>query len=84
MKANPDKFQAMCVGLKSNNYFSSFIIADNIINCEESVKLLGIDIDFNLKMDEHVSNICKKASKQLCILKRIGKDLSKQGKILII
>ena len=83
MKANPDKFQAICIGQKTHDYISSFNIHDTEIKCDDSVKLLGVDIDFNLKMDEHVSNICKKASKQLCVLKRIGKDLSKQGKVLI-
>ena len=36
----------------------------------DSVKLLGITIDDNLKFDMHVENICKKASQQLNILYR--------------
>ena len=30
------------------------------IICDEVVKLLGIDIDFILSFDSHISNICKK------------------------
>ena len=34
-----------------------------------------LDTDFNLKMDGHVSNICKKSSKQTIVwLKKNGKE----------
>ena len=36
-----------------------------------------------LKFDAHVSEICKKASKQLAVLKRLGGFLTKQGKLVI-
>ena len=36
-----------------------------------------------LKFDDHVSDICKKASKQLAVLKRLGRFLTKQGKLVI-
>ena len=56
---------------------------DCIINCVEGVKLLGVTIDFKLKFNIHISNICKKASKELGVLKRIGKNLCKLGKLNI-
>ena len=54
-----------------------------ILQCKAEVKLLGITIDFKLKFDLNVSNICKKASRQLGILKRIGKNLCTVGKLNI-
>ena len=38
-----------------------------------------------LKFDDHVTEICKKASKQLhvAVLKRLGRFLTKQGKLVI-
>ena len=36
-----------------------------------------------LRFDDHVSEICKKASKQLAVLKRLGRFLTKQGKMTI-
>ena len=36
-----------------------------------------------LKFDDHVSDICRKASKQLAVLKRIGRFLTKQEKMVI-
>ena len=56
MKANPGKFQAIAVGKHS-----CFNLADNIVKCEDSVKLLGVTIDSKLDFDEHIiSNVCKK------------------------
>ena len=36
-----------------------------------------------LRFDYHMSQICKRASKQLAVLKRIGRFLTKQGKMTI-
>ena len=83
MKANPEKFQAICVGKKSHDNIKSFTIGDTDITCDDNVTLLGINIDFMLKFDDHVSDICRKASKQLAVLKRIGRFLTKQGKMVI-
>ena len=83
MKANPDKFQAICLGHKAANNIKSFKISNTEIKCEENITLLGVNIDYQLKFDDHVSDICKKASRQLAVLKRIGKFLTKQGRMII-
>jgi hypothetical protein len=72
MKANPDKFQAIAIGSKTSNEGISFNLDGNKIDCEKEVKLLGVTIDCQLKLNSHISNICKKASRQLNVLKRIG------------
>jgi hypothetical protein len=53
------------------------------IDCEKEVKLLGVTIDCQLKCNAHISNICKKASRQLNVLKRIGKHLTNLGRLTI-
>jgi hypothetical protein len=73
MKANPDKFQAIAIGKKAKNQNLSFNLNGNKIVCEDNVKLLGVTIDSDLNFDNHISKMCKKASRQLNILKRIGK-----------
>ena len=83
MKANPDKFHAICLGHKAANNIKSFKISNTEIKCDENVTLLGVNIDYQLKFDDHVSDICKKASRQLAVLKRIGKFLTKQGRMII-
>ena len=80
-KANPNKFQAICVGKKAYDNIKSFQIDNANIKCEDNVTLLGVSIDFLLNFDSHVSDICKKASKQLAVLKRLGRFLTKQGKL---
>ena len=69
---NPDKFQAIAVGKKTYAKESVFNIESANISCDEVVKLLGIDIDYQLNLDKHIKNICLKASPQLSVLKRIG------------
>jgi hypothetical protein len=44
---------------------------------------LGVTIDFELNFNTHTANICKKASRQLNILKRIGKYLTKLGRLAV-
>lgn len=83
MKANPDKFQAICLGQRTHDHIKSFQIGSTSIKCEDNVTLFGVNIDFMLKFDNHVADICRKASKQLAVLKRLGRFLTKQGKLVI-
>ena len=83
MQANPDKFQAIAIGNKSRDFINDFKIDNVTIKCEESVKLLGVDIDFLLNFDLQISRMCKKAAGQLNVLYRISKFLSTDCKILI-
>ena len=47
MKANPDKFQAIAIGKRTFEKSPVFELKGSIfIECEEVVKLLGIDIDY--------------------------------------
>ena len=83
MQANPSKFQAIAVGSKTFNKHPVFTINTANIICEETVKLLGIDIDYKLNFDFHITNICRKAAQQLNILKRIGHNLTRVNKLTI-
>ena len=74
MKAKPDKFQAIAVGKRTHDKFPVFKLGDANIPCEEVVKLLGVNIDFNLCFDFHIKNIFKKAAQQLNILKELRKS----------
>ena len=80
MKANPEKFQAIAVGKKTKDKNVTFNLGGNQIKCESEVKLSDVTIDSKLKFNEHISNICKKASRQLGVLKGIGKNLTKLEK----
>ena len=72
MIVNPDKFQAIVV--KRNNKMKdsySLNINQEVINSENSVKLLGVEIDNKLSFEKHISTLVKKASNQLNAISRI-------------
>ena len=50
---------------------------------KKTVKLLGIEIDYQLNFDAHVSSICRKASQQLNVLKRLSSFLDRLSKLTI-
>ena len=72
-KMNTDKCHLLITNHKDD---VTAIIAGETINCQNSVKLLGINIDNKLDFNEHVSNICKKVSIKLHALARISHFLS--------
>ena len=51
MKTNPDKIQAVAVGERTHGERPTFKIGEAEIGCDETVKLLGVDIDYPLKFD---------------------------------
>ena len=68
MKANPDKFQAICVGKRTFDAIKSFQLGDTKILCENKVSHLVVTIDVQLNFKDHISQICTKASQQLAVL----------------
>jgi hypothetical protein len=83
MQANPDKFQVLAVGEKKPLQ-KIHLFKFKIIYCHaKKLKLWGIDIDYQLKFDQHISNLCRKASQQLNFLKRLGSYLTKLNKLTI-
>ena len=83
MQANPDKFQAVAVGVKSFEQVKYFTLAGVDIPCEENVKLLGVELDFMLNFDKQIKNMCMKAARQLNVLQRLSKFLSVETRLLI-
>ena len=47
MKANPDKFQAIVIGPKTNKHN----LSGNKITCKENVKLVCVTVDSQLNFD---------------------------------
>ncbi|KAL4227059.1 hypothetical protein ACF0H5_015033 [Mactra antiquata] len=83
MEANPDKFQAIAVGKRTSEMHPTFNLGNFNVNCEETVKLLGIGLDYQLNFNTHISTLCKKATMQLNILKRLGNKLNLLNRITI-
>lgn len=83
MQANPTKFQGIVFGKGGNEAKPTFQIKGEKVECTDSVKLLGVKFDEMLNFDEHVGDICKKAGRQINVLKRIGRNLNRACKKLI-
>ena len=83
MQANPDKFQAIAVGKKTHDKKPMIKIDSATVFCEDKVKILGVDIDFNLTFDSHIQSLCKKAAQQLNVLKRLSTNLYLLSKLTI-
>ena len=51
---------------------------------EETVKLLGVTLDYKLNFDPHISHLCKKAAEQLNVLKRLKSFISFAEKEVLV
>lgn len=87
LKINDDKSEFIIFGSKqqlSKINISSINIGEESIEPTESVRDLGVIIDANLSMDNHVSKVCNTAFRQLYIIKQIRPYLTEDAtKILV-
>ena len=78
---NTDKCDLLVCGHNKN---VSIILDSEVIDCSNSVKLLGITIDKKLNFSEHISKLCKKVSSKLHALARISNFMSNEKLRLIM
>ena len=72
MIAHPENIRARLLRKNQTSTSGEKINIDgDIINSKETVKLLGVTLDYRLDFDSHISNICKKAATQLNVLQRL-------------
>ena len=61
MIVKPDKFQVIIIDRKNQQNNPTSIRINGInINSENSVRLLGLEIDNKLNFDKHITQLCKK------------------------
>ena len=73
MKMNASKCHLFVSGNKHEHMWAK--IGDDQIWETRTIKLLGVTIDNELKFDEYISNVGKKAQRKLTVLTRIKKYL---------
>ena len=80
-KANPDKSHLLLSNDDTN--LKALINGHEIANSEH-VKLLGVTLDNKLSFDEHVSKLCKSASRKVHVLARLSQymDIGKIRQIM--
>ena len=85
MVVNSDKFQAIIRNRKEAQATHKLIIDNNKeIKTINSIKLLGKNIDDQLKFTENVSILCSKAAMQLNALRSLQKYIGKSEKEAVI
>ena len=84
MVVNSDKFQAIILNRKEAQARHKLIIDNEEIKTINSIKLLGVNIDDQLRLHEHISILCSKAAMQLDGLSRLQKYMEKSEKEAII
>ena len=65
MVINSDKLQAIILNKKETQAAHKLIINNKEIKTTNSIKLLGINVDDQLRFNEHISVLCSKAAMQL-------------------
>ena len=80
LKSNPDK----CHALVSTNKHLNMKVCDYTIGNSQYEKLLGVKIDVNLNFNEHISDLCKKASRKISALARIAPFMSIEKRKVVI
>ena len=78
------KLNAMIVNPKKLKDSHPLNINDLTINSENSVKLLGIEINNRLSFEKHISTLCNKASNQLNAIGRIQKFMGFKEKEVLL
>ena len=83
MAANPDKFQAILLApsVRETLLIKPINIKDSTITTAHSVNILGIEIDDKLKFNTHINSICRKAARQLNVLRRLSSLLDQESRI---
>ena len=79
--ANPDKFQCITLGDQKESIKLNIEGVD--ITPSEKVKVLGITLDNELEFDYHVSDICRKAARQLNVLKHVHQNFKEETRMMI-
>ena len=78
---NVQKYQSMVLGAESEA--NNINLDINGVNIEQlkSIKLFGVFLDSELYFSEHISYVCKKASQQIGVLRRLRMLIPTHAKV---
>ena len=81
--ANPDKFQFILFENSAHTNKEFFNFQNVKIQCDTSVKLLGVTLDQKLSFNNHISNLVAQDGAQLSALISIKRYLDKSFKLIL-
>ena len=81
LQVNVQKYQSMVLGAESEA--NNINLDINGVNIEQlkSIKLFGVFLDSELNFNEHISSVCRKASQQIGVLRRLRKIIPTHAKL---
>jgi len=83
MKANASKFQVMFLSRNSDTNNQSISIDGIEIKTSQSIVILGVELDRELKFNAQIDAICSQIGKQINALKRMKHYLNKKSRKVI-
>ena len=81
VQVNVQKYQSMVLVAESEA--NNINLDINGVNIEQlkSIKLFGVFLDSELNFNEHISSVCRKASQQIGVLRRLRKIIPTHSKL---
>ena len=84
LEANPVKFQSMLISSRDKTDLKLDVSVDGtMLETAESIKILGVTVDRKLNFNDHVSQMCTKAGRQLNVLQRLKGCLDYNSRMAI-
>ena len=80
MIANPDKVLAILLSKTDGSVSHKLNMYDNIIDTTKLVTLLGVEIDHQLRFNQHISTLCPKTPMELDALSRLQRVIGRAEK----
>ena len=82
LQVNCSKYQCMLLGHRNQERRTMNIdIGGEKVKQSQSIKLLGVHLDEQLNFSHHISDICKRVSKQVGVLNRLRKMIPSNAKL---
>ena len=81
LQVNFDKYQCMLLGHKNKERTVNISIERENVEQSQSIKILGVHLDEQLNFSYHISEICKRTSRQVGILNRLRNLIPSNAKL---
>ena len=78
---SPYKYQCMLLGHKNKERTVNISIERENVEQSQSIKILGVHLDEQLNFSYHISEICKRTSRQVGILNRLRNLIPSNAKL---
>ena len=86
LQANPDKFQTFTINprnVSSNQQNQDIVLNGKVVKNNDQIELFGVKVDDGLNFSNHISELCKKASRKVGVLTRLRNLIPCSAKLTI-